>query len=261
MKFLNYLHKFKLFLLLSGDKPEDIFFIQIAKLFFLPLRLLTKKNLGLFLFKDVIAKVSYGKFFCRKKSEDLGIISESFESEIFSIFKPKEGDIVVDCGAHIGKYTIYASKLVGSRGKVLAIEPEPRNFEILNKNCQINHCKNVILLKNAVWDSDKELKLFITNAVTEHSLKRVTQNFIKVRALKLDTLLGKLKLEKVDWLKIDAEGAEIEVLKGAKKYLTKGKIKNIIIESEKPKELLPTIKKLGYSVKQIYQNYYLFTKV
>jgi FkbM family methyltransferase len=209
----------------------------------------------------VIAKVSYGKFFCRKKSEDLGIISESFESEIFSIFKPKEGDIVVDCGAHIGKYTIYASKLVGSRGKVLAIEPEPRNFEILNKNCQINHCKNVILLNNAVWDSDKELKLFITNAVTEHSLKRVTQNFIKVRALKLDTLLGKLKLEKVDWLKIDAEGAEIEVLKGAKKYLTKGKIKNIIIESEKPKELLPTIKKLGYSVKQIYQNYYLLTKV
>jgi hypothetical protein len=129
MKFLNYLRKFKLFLLLSGDKPEDIFFVQIAKLFFLLLRFLTKKNLGLFLFKDVIAKVSYGKFFCRKKSEDLGIISESFESEIFSIFKPKEGDIVVDCGAHIGKYTIYASKLVGSRGKVLSIEPEPKNLK------------------------------------------------------------------------------------------------------------------------------------
>lgn len=250
------------FLKLTGNTPLDTFWIFVAKVLFLPKRVLTKNvNLGHFLFRDVIAKTNYGLFFCRKKREDLGFISESFESKILNFFKPIKGEIVVDVGAHIGKYTILASKLVEKKGKVIALEPEPENFKILTKNCELNNCKNVILLNYAVWDSTKDLKLFLTEATTEHSLKKKTEKFIKVKTISLDRLFEKMKLKKVDWLKIDVEGAEIEAIRGALKSLEKKLIYKIILEAGPSnfKKLQTIFKKNGYSIKRILPNYWFIT--
>jgi FkbM family methyltransferase len=60
------------------------------------------------------------------------------EDVIIEYFRPKEGDMVVDIGAHIGRYTIIASKRVGANGKVIAIEANPSNFEMLKRNIQLN---------------------------------------------------------------------------------------------------------------------------
>ncbi|MBD0360091.1 MAG: FkbM family methyltransferase, partial [Nitrososphaeraceae archaeon] len=71
------------------------------------------------------------------------------EDDIIEHFTPKQGDIVVDIGAAFGFYTIISSKRVGTNGKVVAIEANPGNFEMLNRNIKLNQLTNIISLNNA----------------------------------------------------------------------------------------------------------------
>lgn len=250
---------------LRGATIRDDFWISIAKAFFLPQRAFTRKtNLGTFLFQDSVARNNYGTFFCRKRSSDLGFVSGSFESEIVNIFKKVSGT-VVDCGAHIGKYTILASKSVGKNGKVIAIEPHPENYEVLVKNVKLNRCKNTMPLNCAVWNENRKISLSIADNNTDHSIKITRgESSIDVDASKLDTIFEKMRIKRVDWLKIDVEGAEVETLIGARKSLKAGKIKNIVIELHDPKKvgkvykkrIASMLKKYGYSVEKI-KNYYV----
>ena len=83
------------------------------------------------------------------------------EDEIIERFSPKEGDTVVDVGAHIGHYTIIASKRVGPNGKVIAIEADPRNWDMLNRNIKLNQLTNVISLNYAVYSKETKIKLYL----------------------------------------------------------------------------------------------------
>jgi len=108
------------------------------------------------LIKIVVPKYDY-KFYCRVNKEDY----TTREDEIVEHFRPKEGDIVVDVGAHIGRYTIIASKRVGESGKVIAIEAHPGNFEMLNRNVKLNKLTNVTALNYAVYSKESKLKLYV----------------------------------------------------------------------------------------------------
>ena len=83
------------------------------------------------------------------------------EDEIIEHFTPKQGDIVVDIGAHMGRYTIISSKRVGTNGKVIAIEAHPGNFEMLNRNIKLNQLTNVIPLNYAVYSKETKIKLYL----------------------------------------------------------------------------------------------------
>src|ERR1051325_3193678 len=82
------------------------------------------------------------QFYCRNNRDDFTTMTMR-EDEIIRHFNTKQGDIVVDVGAHIGKYTIIASKRVGANGKVIAIEAHPGNYEMLNRNIKLNGLTNV----------------------------------------------------------------------------------------------------------------------
>ena len=73
------------------------------------------------------------------------------EEEILEHFTPKEGDIVVDIGAAFGFYTILSSKMIGPKGKVIAIEPQPESFQMLNSNIKLNKLSNVKTLNCAIY--------------------------------------------------------------------------------------------------------------
>ena len=77
------------------------------------------------------------EFYCRNNSDDFKIMTFHEDAIIENNFNPK-GDIVIDIGSHIGPYTIIASKRVGLRGKVVTIEADPDNFNILNRNIHLN---------------------------------------------------------------------------------------------------------------------------
>src|SRR5215218_6543708 len=79
------------------------------------------------------------------------------EDDVIEHFNPDEGNVVIDVGAHVGRYTILGSKLVGRSGKVIAIEAHPGNFQLLKRNLQLNKSSdnnNVITFNCAAYCQD-----------------------------------------------------------------------------------------------------------
>jgi FkbM family methyltransferase len=125
----------------------------------------------------------------------------------------KEDDVFVDVGAHIGLYSIYAASLL-RQGKVVAIEPNPKNYKALFKAIQLNRLKNVVALNIAAWSKECRLPLYIKGSSDPHSLVSKSSKYIIVRAMKLDDCINKLGLKKISLIKIDVEGAEVQVIDG-----------------------------------------------
>jgi len=119
----------------------------------------------------------------------------------------KKGDIVVDIGANIGFYTLFFSSLVGKTGKIIAFEPEPRNFEILKKNIEINYLDNVTLYEKAVGSKNCKIKMKTSNSIGSHQIS-ISGN-LEIDCIRLDDYITN-----VNFVKMDAEGYEIEILKG-----------------------------------------------
>ncbi|HIH13874.1 MAG TPA: FkbM family methyltransferase [Nanoarchaeota archaeon] len=133
----------------------------------------------------------------------------------------KAGDTVVDVGAHIGSVTILLSRLVGDSGKVYAFEPHPDNFKLLLRNIALNECKNIIAIHGAVSNTDGELNLYVDAQYdTGHAIWNTgNRKSIRVKAVALDTYFS--AVPKIDFLKIDVQGAEGLIFKHSKETLKK----------------------------------------
>jgi FkbM family methyltransferase len=194
------------------------------------------------LLKFKVPKYDY-EFYCRINKDDFKIMT-IHEDDIIKRFTPKEGDIVVDIGAHIGLYTIISSKRVGTKGKVVAIEAHPGNFEMLNSNIKLNQLTNVIPLNYAVYSKETKVKLYLPSGESGFTKYNTImpnwintqEKFVEVNANTLDYLLqlNQIRQEEVNWIKIDVEGAEFEVLKGATNVLSKSKDIAILMELHGP---------------------------
>jgi FkbM family methyltransferase len=155
----------------------------------------------------------------------------SHEDDILQFFTPKEGDVVIDVGAAFGFYTILSSRKVGPRGKVLAIEAQSDSFEMLNRNIKLNGLKNVTTLNYAAYCSEMKLKLFSGYSLIQERAEINNQKSVEINAKTLDYLVTQLaQITEVHWIKIDVEGAELEVLKGAHNILSNSKDINLLVE-------------------------------
>ena len=76
----------------------------------------------------------------------------------------KPGDTFIDVGANFGYYTVLASKLVGPTGRVIAFEPDPRSFQLLERNVARNGCTNVVLEQKALADKPGTLTLHVSDS-------------------------------------------------------------------------------------------------
>jgi FkbM family methyltransferase len=164
---------------------------------------------------------------------DIYTSMSSHEDDIIEHFTPKQGDIVVDIGAAFGFYTIISSKRVGTNGKVVAIEAQQDSFEMLNRNIKLNQLTNVIPLNYAVYSKETKVKLYSSYSIMPERVGKYTKDkFVEVNADTLDNLLqaNGIEQQQVNWIKIDVEGAEIDVLKGATNVLSKSKDIALLIE-------------------------------
>lgn len=169
--------------------------------------------------KPVVLRNKNGIFYCGDHINSVWVASTYHEKEIKKYFRLDKG-VFVDVGANVGKYTIMLGRWMGQKGTVVSIEPEPGNFNIIEKNIRLNGLKNVIAENVACSSSEGKMDFYIKDTGTGgHSLVEKTDKNIKVGVLKLDTLLKRNKIKKVDVMKIDVEGAEADVLKGAKNAL------------------------------------------
>lgn len=144
----------------------------------------------------------------------------------------KNGDIVLDIGAHIGYYTLIFAKLVGKNGKVYAFEPEPTNFALLEKNIQLNSYQNVILVRKAVSNKSEKVKLYIyKNHPAHHKIYNTHDgdSFIEIDAISLDDYFKSYE-GKIDFIKMDIEGAELAAIQGMSSLLQKNTNVKIITE-------------------------------
>jgi FkbM family methyltransferase len=194
---------------------------------------------NLILLKIYVPKYDY-RFFCRNNNEDYTFMT-GHEDDLIKFFIPEKGDTVVDVGEHIGHYTILSSMRVGPGGKVVAIEAHGGNFDMLNRNIELNHLNNVVTLNYAVFSKETKINLYlpaeeadftIYNTIMTDRAGKDGEKFVEVDANTLDNLLQQngINAEDVNWVKIDVEGAELEVLKGSTNVLSKSKDIALLIE-------------------------------
>jgi len=238
---------------LKGNSLLDNVSVQKEKLKYLFYRLIEpfilKKNIfsmGCTLMKSTIVDNGYGLFLCRKKLIDLHIVSGSYEFQTRKVFEKlaKTSKIVVDVGAHIGKYTILASK-INPNAEVFPIEVDKDNFSILNKNISLNNLKNVHPIRVGLSNKKGKAK-FDTWEVEGFEI------------VKTDTLDNIFKDKEIDLIKIDVDGLEMNILNGGINLFSEKRIKNVIIEINDVcyKEAIQFFKKHGYKLMKIqYENY------
>ena len=213
------------------------------------------------LISGVTIKNNYGTFFCGRDLYSVLYFSSSFESEVRKKLYEMRGGVVIDIGANGGMHSIPLAKL---NKKVIAIEPEPKNFEILKKNISLNHLKNITPLRVACSDKDGKSYLYLDDEsagghtiVLENTARKKRK--AEIETVKLDTIIKKFKIDRVSLIKVDVEGAESLVLKGAIKTIKKDHPK-IVFEAWN-EEHLDKVKKilepLSYKIGKIARDNYL----
>ena len=170
-----------------------------------------------------------------------GIYGE-FETEIVKN-EIKPNDVVLDVGAHIGYFTLLFAKLVGPEGKVFSFEPEPKNFELLTKNIEINNYENVITESKIVSDKNKTCTLYTFETSSgANRIYKPNENInvkpIEVDSISLDEYFKNSEfLKRIKFVKIDVEGAELLVLKSMKSIFQNNNNIKLLLEFN-PKFLL-----------------------
>jgi FkbM family methyltransferase len=128
------------------------------------------------------------------------------------------GDVVLEIGAGIGADTIAFSRMVGQSGKVLSVEAHPATFARLRRLCQLNSLGNVELVQAAVTDSDRPVT--ISDLPVEKSDEnRIGGEGVAVPATTIPELVSKFRLDRIDFLAMNIEGAERAALEGAREVL------------------------------------------
>lgn len=200
-----------------------------------------------------------GKLVCPMNA--IGEISREihFDDAYFRGFEIREEETVVDVGAHVGIFTLHASKRVRENGTLISIEPEPNNFGLLEWNIKLNELKNVIPVRRALSDRCGKTKLYISDGSEGHSLNKIwaekwigTEKWIEVDVTTMDELLEELSVRAVTFIKIDAEGAEMDILKGAIKVLQRSEDVRLSIASyhypTECQEVKNFLENLGFNV-------------
>lgn len=149
-------------------------------------------------------------------------------------YRLQQGDVYVEAGAFWGRYGLVASNRVGPDGKVLLIEADPSNCEMIERITAHYRLDNVTLVKGAVFSTDRIIKFYrygnpAGSRVACNEDEDYPDRLIEVPGYTLDTLLNQKGIETVDLLASDIEGAELAMLKGAEKSLDHKRIKNLAI--------------------------------
>ncbi len=175
------------------------------------------------------------------------------------------GNIVFDIGANIGYYLIMQAKKIGSSGTLYAVEPDPRNIEFLKKNIKLNNLNDIVELEIAAAISNKDEKSEFslcskTNLSTFNPKENQDySNSVEIQKYDFGNYLKNKK--RVDWVRMDIEGHEIEVFESLIKFSKNFENhlpKKIIFEThcdiykkkkENVRKILGEIFELGYEIK------------
>ncbi len=211
---------------------------------------------------DVSVETPIGRFACRGRTTDFDIINPNHEAELVRRIErrltraPSGEAVFVDVGAHVGKYTILAARLLGSRGRVVAIEPDPSNFAALTTNVSLNRLDNVHTFNVGCWsfDGEKILHRQVGNLGGHSFVDSTAGEAISVPVRTLDGLLAEAGAKHVDAMKLDVQRAESEVLLGARSALQANRRVTVFFEESGDPQAASSIRMLralGFVVERL----------
>jgi len=200
----------------------------------------------------------FTKFKIRVGSVDKFTILDIYKSSEYERhgFKIKKNQVVVDLGAHVGSFSVLASSVVGKGGAVYAYEPDKYSFDLLKFNKRLNKCSNLKLFNIAVWKKEGFVNFSSSDIDSWSSsmFRKDLDSKYSVKAQTLPEIFGGIK-RKVDFLKMDIEGAEFEIFKNLDRKDFKN-VDKIVLEfhnfienkANKHMEIVNRLKKFGYFV-------------
>lgn len=143
----------------------------------------------------------------------------------------RPGDVVLDIGANIGYYTLLFARWVGPTGRVYAFEPDPKNFDILKRNVELNGYANVVLSSKAVSDRTQTLRLYLSSDPKDHRTYDVGDGrpSIEIEAVSLDDYFADYD-GRVDFVKMDIQGFEPVALAGMRRFLERTRPRKLTTE-------------------------------
>lgn len=178
------------------------------------------------------------------RAQVLGTVKEIFQEHHYGSVPH---GLIIDVGANIGIYSLFAC----TSGKVIAIEPFEKSWRFLARN---SVGKNIMPLNLAIGKEAGSRRLFISELSSGNSFhsRGLSSKFVWVETERLDQLLCDLRILKVDTLKVDAEGSEMEILESAGQFLVQKRIKQIIIAAYhydgESREIADFLSSSGYTV-------------
>jgi len=206
------------------------------------------------------------RFMIRPWTEDARIVKSIFTKQNYvnDFVAIPTGSVVVDVGANVGAFSIFAARWAA---RVVAFEPEPGNFACLQRNIELNNLGSVRALNMAVANTTGTQQFCV--AEQQHSgshsffLERYDEA-IDVETICLEDLLEKEGLGVIDFLKLDCEGMEIDILNGLSVAVSR-RITRIALEfhgstGASGQELAATMDRLGYEVKMGEERGYLYAR-
>lgn len=167
----------------------------------------------------------------------MNLVHEEVTTKLFRKIVRK-GDTVLDLGANIGYFTLMAARAVGVEGKVYSFEPEPKNFEYLKKNIEVNEFAQATANQKAVSDQNGTTRLYICAYDSGHHTinkydgieaiargRPFAKTAIDIETVRVDDFLSEHGVGRVDVIKMDVEGAEALVLNGMRETLLNNDVK------------------------------------
>ena len=206
------------------------------------------------------------KFIVRPWADDVRIVKSIFSkknyvNEFVSIVA---NSVVVDVGANIGAFTVFAARWAE---KVFAFEPELANFRLLCANIELNDLKNVIPLRMAIASKRGKRTFYIADNQHSGSHSFLLQRYekaIEVETLSIDDLIEQESLRRINFLKLDCEGAEAEIIE-ALSLETSNKIEQISLEfhqrdSYSTEDMMKKLDSLGFDVRLGKKKSYIYAR-
>jgi FkbM family methyltransferase len=180
-----------------------------------------------------------------------------WELSVFQQMSLRKGDVFVDLGANVGYYTRKAAQKVGAQGLVIAVEPDRRTLQVLHLN--VAEFKNVKVFEKAIG-ADGYLYINTARDPTMTRTAKTGKLRNRIPSISLNTLLGvvgKRGTHRV-FVKIDVEGAELDVIKNAASFINELQPR-FLIETDQPQEIMMYLEPFEYEYRELFKENFFFT--
>ncbi len=163
----------------------------------------------------------------RNNSTDIHTFTNIWIIEEYLQIGNQKNKVIIDIGAHIGLFSIYAQRC--NPKKIIAFEPIKENYNLLKENILLNKIENIKCYNVAISDKTSEVEIYFNQDFAAHSLIKKEGHSRKVKSMSLENIFNENKISECDILKLDCEGSEYLIFETLPDNYY-NKIKKIIME-------------------------------